>query len=217
MKIERVSDTQLKLTLTKSDLIERDIRLEDLIHPGEKTQKLFRDIMEQAMEECDFVTENTPLMVEAVPVGLDGIMIIVTKVEDKEKGQSALNLFTQAKDNRRYKKKPLSEEETEIKEDDDILVYSFVQLDDVIDLSIRLEHLFHGGSALYKQNNRYFLVLQGNTYTSDETIDDLEIILDEYGEKHVSSLLSKYYLAEHGECMISEKAIKSLAMSFGRV
>ncbi len=217
MKIERVSDTQLKLTLTKADLVERDIRLEDLIHPGEKTQKLFREIMEQAMEECDFVTENAPLMVEAVPVGLDGIMIIVTKVEDKEKGQSALNLFTQAKDNRRYKKKPLSEEEAEIKEDDDILIYSFAHLDNVIDLSIRLEPLFHGGSALYKHNHRYFLVLQGNTYTSDETIDDLEIILDEYGEKHISSLLSKYYLAEHGECMIAEKAIKSLAMSFGRV
>ncbi|MFQ7476452.1 adaptor protein MecA, partial [Anaerotignum sp.] len=59
MKIERVSDTQLKLTLTKADLAERDIKLEDLIRPGEKTQQLFRDIMEQAMEECDFITENT--------------------------------------------------------------------------------------------------------------------------------------------------------------
>ena len=29
MKIERVSDTQLKLTLTKADLAERDIQLED--------------------------------------------------------------------------------------------------------------------------------------------------------------------------------------------
>ena len=85
MKIERVSDTQLKLTLTKADLAERDIQLEDLIRPGEKTQQLFRDIMEQAMEECDFITENTPLMVEDVPVGLDGIMIIVTKVESKDK------------------------------------------------------------------------------------------------------------------------------------
>ena len=61
MKIERVSDTQLKLTLTKADLAERDIKLEDLIRPGEKTQQLFRDIMEQAMEECDFITENIPL------------------------------------------------------------------------------------------------------------------------------------------------------------
>ena len=125
MKIERVSDTQLKLTLTKADLAERDIKLEDLIRPGEKTQQLFRDIMEQAMEECDFITENTPLMVEAVPVGLDGIMIIVTKVESKDKNSNPTELFNQAKDLHRFKKKPLATEETETKEDDDLLVYSF--------------------------------------------------------------------------------------------
>ena len=40
MKIERISENQLKLTLTKDDLKERDIQLEDLITPSEKTQKL---------------------------------------------------------------------------------------------------------------------------------------------------------------------------------
>ena len=180
MKIERVSDTQLKLTLTKADLAERDIQLEDLIRPGEKTQQLFRDIMEQAMEECDFITENTPLMVEAVPVGLDGIMIIVTKVESKDKNSNPTELFHQAKDLHRFKKKPLATEEVEAKEDDDLLVYSFSKLDDVIDLSIRLEPLFHGASSLYKNEGRYFLVMQGNTYTTEETIYDLETILDEY-------------------------------------
>ena len=191
MKIERVSDTQLKLTLTKADLAERDIKLEDLIRPGEKTQQLFRDIMEQAMEECDFITENTPLMVEAVPVGLDGIMIIVTKVESKDKNSNPTELFNQAKDLHRFKKKPLATEETETKEDDDLLVYSFSKLDDVIDLSIRLEPLFHGTSSLYKNEGRYFLVMQGNTYTTEETIDDLETILDEYGQKHISTVLGK--------------------------
>ncbi|HIY03743.1 MAG TPA: adaptor protein MecA [Candidatus Anaerotignum merdipullorum] len=217
MKIEKVSDTQLKLTLTKADLAERDIQLEDLIRPGEKTQQLFRDIMEQAMEECDFITENTPLMVEAVPIGLDGIMIIVTKVENKDKNASSLDLFSQMKDTHRFKKKPLAVEDAEAKEDDDdILVYSFTHLDDVIDVSVRIAPLFHGGSSLYKNNGRYFLILQGNTYTAEEPMDDLEIILEEYGQKHVSTLLSKYYLAEHGESLIAEKAVKTLATSFGK-
>ena len=72
------------------------------------------------MEECDFITENTPLMVEAVPVGLDGIMIIVTKVESKDKNSNPTELFNQAKDLHRFKKKPLATEETETKEDDDL-------------------------------------------------------------------------------------------------
>ena len=41
--------------------------------------------MEQALDEEDFISENTPLMVEAIPSGGDGIMIIVTKVNNKEK------------------------------------------------------------------------------------------------------------------------------------
>ncbi len=216
MKIEKVSDTQLKLTLTKADLAERDIQLEDLIRPSEKTQQLFRDIMEQAMDECDFITENTPLMVEAVPVGMDGIMIIVTKIDNKENAENGIHLFNDAKDLRRYRKKPLASVENKGSEEGDLLIYSFAALDDVIDVSIRLNALFHGTSALYKYNERYFLVLQGNTYNSEETIDDLELILEEYGTKHISSVLSRYFLAEHGEVIIAEKAVRSLAVSFGR-
>lgn len=216
MKIEKVSDTQLKLTLTKADLAERDIQLEDLIRPGEKTQQLFRDLMEQVMEECDFVTENTPLMVEAVPVGLDGIMIIVTKVDskDKQKGDTVLDLFSQAKDLRRFKKKSLSTEEAETKSDSDILVYSFAQLDDVIDVSMRLDTHFRGDSSLYKNEGRYFLVLQGNTYTAEETLDDLEVLLDEYGERHVSTPLAKYFLNEHGDVLIADHAVSALGSNF---
>lgn len=216
MKIEKVSDTQLKLTLTKADLAERDIQLEDLIRPSEKTQQLFRDIMEQAMDECDFITENTPLMVEAVPVGMDGIMIIVTKIDGKENAENGIHLFNDAKDLRRYRKKPLATVESKSSEEGDLLIYSFGALDDVIDVSIRLNPMFHGGSSLYKYNERYFLVLQGNTYNSEETIDDLELILEEYGTKHISSVLSRYFLAEHGETIIAEKAVRSLAVSFGR-
>lgn len=69
MKIEKISESQIKFILTQSDLSERNIKIEDLTSPSEKTQALFRDIMEQAMEEYGFSSENTPLMVEAVPVG----------------------------------------------------------------------------------------------------------------------------------------------------
>ena len=108
MKIERISENQLKLTLTKDDLKERDIQLEDLITPSEKTQKLFHDIMEQALDESDFISENTPLMVEAVPAGADGIMIIVTKVTNKDKSaKKGTDLLGQAQEMRRWKKKPM--------------------------------------------------------------------------------------------------------------
>lgn len=217
MKIERISENQLKLTLTKDDLKERDIKLEDLITPSEKTQKLFRDIMEQALDEEDFVSENTPLMVEAVPMGTEGIMIIVTKVNNKDKkGNTSADLLQQAQETRRWKKKPLDTLEHAEEKNSDILIYSFPALDDVIRVSIRLDGSFKGESAVYKNDNKYFLVLQGDTYTVEESSAELEPVLKEYGQKHVSTPLAKYYLLEHGETIIANKAVKALAKTFGQ-
>lgn len=216
MKIERISENQLKLTLTKDDLKERDIKLEDLISPSEKTQKLFRDIMEQALDEEDFVSENTPLMVEAVPMGTEGIMIIVTKVNNKDKkGNTAADLLQQAQETRRWKKKPLDTLEHAEEKNSDILIYSFPELDDVIRVSLRLDGGFKGESSVYKNDGKYFLVLQGDTYTAEESSDELELVLKEYGQKHVSTPLAKYYLLEHGETIIADKAVKALAKTFG--
>ena len=213
MKIERISENQLKLTLTKDDLIERNIKLEDLIAPSDKTQKLFRDIMEQALDEEDFISENTPLMVEAMPAGADGIMLIITKVAGKDH-KNPSDLLQQAQDARRWKKKPLdTQERTE--EHSDILIYSFPQLDDVIDVSLRLDGSFQGDSAVYKNEGKYFLVLQGDTYTAEESSEDVELLLKEYGQKHISTPLAKYYLLEHGETIIGDQAVKALAKTFG--
>ena len=206
MKIERISENQLKLTLTKADLAERKIKLEDLISPSERTQKLFRDIMEQALDEEDFISENTPLMVEASPSGGDGIMIIVTKVNNKEKHAD--------EDLRRWKKKPLDTLAHEEEKNSDILIYSFPSLDDVIGVSLRLDGVFKGESAVYKNDGKYFLVMQGDTYTTEETAEDAERILKEYGQKHISTPLAKYYLLEHGEALLAEQAIKALAKTF---
>ena len=197
MKIERISENQLKLTLTKADLAERDIKLEDLISPSEKTQKLFRDIMEQAL-------------VEAVPAGTDGIMIIVTKVTNQDKKQ-----VSQAQELRRWKKKPMDTFAHKEEKNSDILIYSFPLLDDVIHVSVRLGESFKGESSVYKNENKYFLVLQGDTYTTEESSEELEQILKEYGQKHISTPLAKYYLLEHGETLIPEQAVKVLAKTFG--
>lgn len=216
MKIERISENQLKLTLTKDDLKERDLKLEDLISPSEKTQKLFRDIMEQALDKEDFISENTPLMVEAMPMGVDGIMIIVTKVTNKDKkGNTAADLLQQAQSTRRWKKKPMDTLEHAEEQNSDILIYSFPELDDVIQVSIRLDGGFKGESAVYKNEGKYFLVLQGDTYTAEDSSEELELVLKEYGQKHVSTPLAKYYLLEHGETILGEKAVKALAKTFG--
>ncbi len=214
LKIEKINESQIKLILTQADLSERNIKLEDLTIPSEKTQELFHDIMETALEEYDFISENTPLMVEAVPVGLDSIMIIVTKIDSKSQESIGAKILSQQKDLRRFKRKSLVFQEGESDKNSDILIYSFAKLDDVIDFSLRIADTYHDASSLYKLYDRYFIVLQIKQDGDENKAEELELILGEYGQKHISVQLSKYYLIEHGETIIENKAITLLSKCF---
>ncbi|MDO4187908.1 MAG: adaptor protein MecA [Lachnospiraceae bacterium] len=84
MKLERVNDHQIRCTLTRADLAARQLKLSELAYGSEKAKMLFRDMMQKATYELGFEAEDTPLMIEAVPVSSDSIILIITKVEDPE-------------------------------------------------------------------------------------------------------------------------------------
>ncbi len=48
MRIEKVNDTQIRVTLSHSDLNPRDIKISELAYGSQKAQELFRDMMTQA-------------------------------------------------------------------------------------------------------------------------------------------------------------------------
>ncbi|MBO8434129.1 MAG: adaptor protein MecA [Tyzzerella sp.] len=217
MKIEKISENQIKFTLTKSDLTERDIRIEDLTKTNEKTNALFKEIMEQAMKEYGFHTKDAPLMVEAVPAAMDGIMIIVTKLQDDKnnKKDTKLNMIKQSKELNRFKRKSLDTFEKESKPDDStILIYSFKNIDDVTNACERVQDIFNGISSLYKYDDKYFLIIQNDASKSPSDLSDIELMVSEYGEKHISTSISKYFLMEHGEKLIENKAVSLLSTSF---
>ncbi len=83
MKIEKISDNQIRCTLTRADLADRQLQLSELAYGTEKAKSLFRDMMQQAAFEFGFEAEDIPLMIEAIP-SADSIVLIITKVEDPE-------------------------------------------------------------------------------------------------------------------------------------
>jgi adapter protein MecA 1/2 len=92
-----------------------------------------------------------------------------------------------------------------------IYIFSFDSLDQVTNLSSRLYGRFHGTNVLYKNENRYFLLLQNDYFADGIAGDDLDAILGEYGQKHISTIIAKHYLSEHGEIIIKHPAIKVMA------
>lgn len=102
MRIEKVNDTQIRCTLTKEDLAERQIKLSELAYGSEKAKTLFRDMIQQAAFEFGFEAENIPLMIEAIPLSTDAIILIITKVEYPEELDTRFSQFSPASEEDDY-------------------------------------------------------------------------------------------------------------------
>ena len=93
MKIEKVNDHQIRCTLTKADLADRELKISELAYGTEKAKNLFRDMMQQASAKFGFEADDIPLMIEAIPLNSDCIVLIITKVEDPEELDTRFSKF----------------------------------------------------------------------------------------------------------------------------
>ena len=235
MKIEKISDTQVKFILESTDLIEKNIKITELAYGSEKTQVLFREMLERAYDECGFEVENVPIMIEAIPTAIDSIIIIVTKVANGDDIEAKFNSFLpKARDFGRANKnggdigrhfgtaqnngtnsqplKPLGSNtlgKQQRAQRERVHVYSFKRIDDAIDLCMRLTSVYLGKSSMHKYNDKYFMIFDNEPGTRN--VRGFENILSEYGARHVSGEITKYHLIEHGETLIAADAVHVLA------
>ena len=93
MKIERISQNQIRCILTSDDLESRQLRISELAYGSEKAKSLFRDMMQQAHMELGFDANDIPLMIEMIPSASGTITLIITKVEDQAELDHRLSKF----------------------------------------------------------------------------------------------------------------------------
>lgn len=112
MKIERLSENQIRCTLYKADLADKELLLTELAYGTDKAKELFRELMQQASNELGFEVDNIPLMIEAIPVSPECLVLIITKVEDPDELDTRFSRFT----------RPLSRDDDDMMEieDDDM-------------------------------------------------------------------------------------------------
>lgn len=94
MKIEKISDSQIRCTLSKEDLLDRELRLSELAYGTEKAKALFRDMMQQASYEFGFEADDIPLMIEAIPISPECLVLVITKVEDPDELDTRFSKFS---------------------------------------------------------------------------------------------------------------------------
>jgi len=212
MRIERISETQMKFVLSNYDLEERDINISELSHSSEKTQELFKEIMQLAQEEGAFSSEHSPYMIEATRIGVDCLAVVVTKTDPAEI-ERRFSLIPAAKGQCRYKRNGFIEQE-EYPNEDSQAVFSFEGLDIAAAAANAINAVFSGESSLHKFNGLFYLWILNET-EDERTTADLETILQEFGQKHTTNGLGRQYLAEHGEAVIADKAVNKLSQYHG--
>ena len=93
MKIEKIDDNSIKCTLSSLDLSSRNINLRDMTYGSQAAKQLFNEMMLKAKEEVGFAMDNTPLMIEAIPLQGGAVQLIISKVEDPEELDTRFSKF----------------------------------------------------------------------------------------------------------------------------
>ena len=231
MKIERINENQIRCTLNHSDLSARQLTLRELAYGTDKARGLFREMIQRAIAEVGFEAEDIPLMIEAVPLASDGIMLIITKMEDPEELDTRFAKFTPSEN-----AEPLSGEDEEELDLSlpagvgDVLdalhryvetphtekagrthCFRFPRLNRVIEAAHALQGRQVGRNTLYKAGDGSFYLTLSSGGLSSEEFNRICNLLTEFGTLTRSAAGTELYYQEHYDVLIPERALESLA------
>lgn len=208
MRIEKISDSIIRVTVSMNDLEERNIDFNALNYNTPAAQEFIWDMMEQAEEQFGFNLSDSQLIIEPVPDSNNGFSITITRIDEDGDFESIQKYIKS-----RLKKSDLRVKKKSRRVCSTLFMYSFESIDDICKLTGRLDELYSGESTLYKCGSTYYLTFtrSGIAMTSSKMFD---LIMNEYGTKVSNVNFYEGYLNEYGERIIDGNAIEVLRQYF---
>ncbi len=243
MKIEKVNENQIRCTLTREDLANRELKISELAYGTEKAKTLFRDMMRQANFEFGFEAEDIPLMIEAIPLNAECIVLIITKVDDPEEldtrfsrfapsvteelddnddkynspADDVLDLFRRLQTDQQEAADPADaakDASPDTSPADLSRVFLFESLSRIMEAAAIIAPHYNGSSTLYKEDGTGKYLLQlHQAETSREVFDRACNIVSEYGMLQLPARYNSTFLAEHNEILIRDNAVEALGIA----
>lgn len=204
MKIEKINENKIKITLSERDLKERNLDFQALRYNSPEAQNLFWDMIKRAESEHGFMASNCQLFIEAASV-MDGDFIVtITKMTDA-KGLANIpvsknkNITSALK----VKRKQMSSNNG--------VIISFNKIDDLYDALLMSTIPLKVNAKLFEYSKMYYLLVKP-TLTQIGESKRLISILSEFGnlEKDFDYMESK--LLEYGNELIAKDALEYLAV-----
>ena len=233
VKIERISESQIRCTLSDFDLSERNMNLSELAYGSAKAQRLFSEMLQQANTQVGFDAEDLPIMVEAIPLSNQSVMLVITKVDDPEEMDTRYSRFAPPPEGLFYPgvtdeqdpgleraelvrpkaKAPGEDGGEDPSEPVRIRAYVFQNLDRVIEAAKSVQESSGVSDRLYKNpaDGTYYLVLK-DSGTDPAAFASLCNRLADYGTRARQHYSGDSYYQEHFEIILKERVLASLKL-----
>lgn len=207
MRIEKLNEDKIRITLNLEDLKEKDIDFHAFMSNSPESQELFLDMLDEAEKEVGFVTDDYRVMIEALAMADGDFVLTVTRLApDKDKGF--------------LKKKRVHIKRKNSAIDSSKAIYCFQSFDDFcefckfLDNSI-LKYLdeFVKTISLYSYHEKYYLVLTDLTM-NNHLLKSFCSSITEFAHFINDSQLFESKLNEYGTLMMKEHAITTCIKHF---
>lgn len=234
MKIEKLSDNQIRCTLTRADLADRQLKLSELISGSERAKSFFHEMIQQATSEFGFEANDIPLMIEAIPTSSDSLVLLITKVDEPDELESRFSKLGNLVGDTDKKEQILDKlegadallelldkvkesvaehaaKEEADKEPEGVRLFSFANMDSVIHACHLLAQIYQGTGTLYKDTSEqvYILAITRAEHSVNE-FNKICNMLSEYGSSERMSYATLAYLEEHCQIIVAADAVQRL-------
>lgn len=205
MKIEKLTENKIRITLDLEDLKEKNIDFHSFMANPIESQSLFLDMLDTAEKEIGFVTKDYKISIEALALSNGNFVLTVTR--DFEENLSTPRRKVQVK------RKSIDFTKT-------VAIYSFPSFEELFDFCKFIKtsplHSFIDKIqtiSLYQYQDCYFLCFK-NVHGSLEDLKGFCSAATEFGTYVSNSDLFERKLVEHGTKIMKHNAIDMLLKYF---
>lgn len=202
MKIEKLSENKIRITLSHQDLVQKNIDFHSFMANSIDSQDLVFDVLDEAEKEIGFVTKNYQIRIEAIAITGGDFILTVTRSLPETTNKVSL---TRKKVSVRRKKSNYKATQ---------LVYSFLTFDDFCNFieffssnNLPVTNIAKS-IVLYQYKNTYYLVFK-QINLNYPYLKKLYSSITEFATYKTNPDLFIVKLVERGEVIMKNNAIKT--------
>lgn len=160
MKIEKLNENKIRVTLNLDDLIERNIDYHAFMSNSIESQSIFLDMLNRAEKEVGFNTDDCRIMIEAIALKDGRFIFTITKYAREEINDSLPKFNPSKKMSLHIKRKNNTPENSKA-------IYCFETFEAFCDFCKFIKNSTYKdiildvsrNSSLYEYNSNYYLIL----------------------------------------------------------